>query len=64
MTEEEMEGSISYWGYKEQETHLILPEHDDDDDDDEEEEEEEEEETKGCCIWSSVLWNDVHRRYV
>jgi hypothetical protein len=27
-----MEGSISFWGYKEQETHLILPEHDDDDD--------------------------------
>jgi len=34
MTEEEMEGSISFWGYKEQETHLILHEHDDDDDDD------------------------------
>jgi hypothetical protein len=29
-----MEGPISFWGYKEQETHLILPEHDDDDDDD------------------------------
>jgi len=31
MTEEEMEGPISYWGYKEQESNLILPEHDDDD---------------------------------
>jgi hypothetical protein len=30
--EEEMEGPISFWGYKEQEKHLILPEHDDDDD--------------------------------
>jgi len=30
-----MEGSISFWGYKEQESNLILPEHDDDDDDDE-----------------------------
>jgi len=28
-----MEGPISFWGYKEQETNLILPEHDDDDDD-------------------------------
>jgi hypothetical protein len=27
-----MEGPISFWGYKEQETRLILPEHDDDDD--------------------------------
>jgi hypothetical protein len=26
-----MEGSISFWGYKEQESNLILPEHDDDD---------------------------------
>jgi len=34
MTEEEMEGPISFWGYKEQESNLILPEHDDDDDDD------------------------------
>jgi len=33
MTEEEMEGPISFWGYKEQESNLILPEHDDDDDD-------------------------------
>ena len=33
MTEEEMEGQISFWGYKEQESNLILPEHDDDDDD-------------------------------
>jgi len=31
-TEEEMEGPISFWGYKEQESNLILPEHDDDDD--------------------------------
>jgi len=30
-----MEGRISFWGYKEQESNLILPEHDDDDDDDE-----------------------------
>jgi len=29
-----MEGPISFWGYKEQESNLILPEHDDDDDDD------------------------------
>jgi len=32
MTEEEMEGPISFWGHKEQESNLILPEHDDDDD--------------------------------
>jgi len=35
---EEMEGPISFWGYKEQETHLILHEHDDDDDDDDDDE--------------------------
>jgi len=29
-----MEGPISFWGYKEQESNLILSEHDDDDDDD------------------------------
>jgi len=29
-----MEGPILFWGYKEQESKLILPEHDDDDDDD------------------------------
>jgi len=28
-----MEGPISFWGYQEQESNLILPEHDDDDDD-------------------------------
>jgi len=28
-----MEGPISFWGYKEQESNLILPEHDDDNDD-------------------------------
>jgi len=28
-----MKGPISFWGYKEQESNLILPEHDDDDDD-------------------------------
>jgi len=28
-----MEGPISFWGHKEQESNLILPEHDDDDDD-------------------------------
>jgi len=27
-----MEGSVLFWGYKEQESNLILPEHDDDDD--------------------------------
>jgi len=32
MTEEDMEGPILFWGYKEQESNLILPEHDDDDD--------------------------------
>ena len=32
-----MEGPISFWGYKEQESNLILPEHDDDDDDDDDE---------------------------
>ena len=37
MTEEEMEGPTSFWGYKEQESNLILPEHDDDDDDDDDE---------------------------
>jgi len=31
MTEKEIEGPISFWGYKEQESNLILPEHDDDD---------------------------------
>ena len=31
-----MEGPISFWGHKEQESNLILPEHDDDDDDDDE----------------------------
>jgi hypothetical protein len=29
-----MEGPISFWGYKEQESNLILPEHHDDGDDD------------------------------
>jgi len=29
-----MGGPISFWGYKKQESNLILPEHDDDDDDD------------------------------
>jgi hypothetical protein len=33
-TKEEMEGPISFRGYKEQESNLILPEHYDDDDDD------------------------------
>jgi hypothetical protein len=28
-----MEGPISFWGYKEQESNLIIPEHDDNDDD-------------------------------
>ena len=32
-----MEGPISFWGYKEQESNLIFSEHDDDDDDDDEE---------------------------
>jgi len=40
-TEEEMEGPISFWGYTEQESNLIFPEHDDDDDDDDDDE-------KGC----------------
>ena len=31
-----MEGPISFWGYKKQESNLIFPEHDDDDDDDDE----------------------------
>jgi hypothetical protein len=31
-----MEGPISFWGYKEQESNLILLAHDDDDDDDDE----------------------------
>jgi hypothetical protein len=31
MTEEKMEEPTSFWGYKEQESNLILPEHDDDD---------------------------------
>jgi len=34
-----MEGPISFWGYKEQESNLILPEHDDDDDDDDDDDE-------------------------
>jgi hypothetical protein len=32
-----MEGPILFWGYKEQESNLILPEHDDDDNDDDDE---------------------------
>jgi len=32
MTDEEVKGPISFWEYKEQESNLILPEHDDDDD--------------------------------
>jgi hypothetical protein len=38
-TEEEMEGPISFWRYKEQESNLILPEHHDDDDDDDDDDE-------------------------
>ena len=34
-----MEGPISFWGYKEQESNLILPERDDDDDDDDDDDE-------------------------
>jgi hypothetical protein len=30
-TKEEIEGPILFWGYKEQESNLILSEHDDDD---------------------------------
>jgi hypothetical protein len=33
-----MEGPVSFWGYKEKETNLILSEHDDDDDDDDDDE--------------------------
>jgi hypothetical protein len=33
-TEKGMEGPILFWGYKEQESHLILPEHDYDDEED------------------------------
>jgi len=29
-----MEGPIPFWGYKQQESNLILPEHDNDDDND------------------------------
>jgi hypothetical protein len=32
-----LEGPIPFWGYKEQESNLTLPEHDDDDDDDDKE---------------------------
>jgi hypothetical protein len=32
-----MEKPITFWRYKEQESNLILPEHDDDDDDDDDE---------------------------
>jgi hypothetical protein len=32
-----MAGPISFWGYKEQESNLTLPEHDDDDDADDDE---------------------------
>jgi hypothetical protein len=34
-----MEGPISFWGYKEQESNLLLPEHDDDVDEDDDEKE-------------------------
>ena len=46
-----MEGPISFWGYKEQESNLILPEHDDDDDDDES--------LRVCMLSPSLLWLDV-----
>ena len=36
-----MEGPISFWGYKEQESNLILPEHDDNDDDDDDDDDDE-----------------------
>ena len=45
MTEEEMEGPISFWGYKEQESNLILPEQDDDDDDDHDDD---------CLRWTNL----------
>jgi hypothetical protein len=35
-----MEGPISFWRYKEHESHLILPEHDDEDDDDDDDDDE------------------------
>jgi len=34
-----LEGPTSFWEYKEQESNLILPEHDDDDDDDDDDKE-------------------------
>jgi len=42
-----MEGPISFWGYKEQESNLILPEHDDDDDDDDDDK-------KGNDKWNAL----------
>ena len=36
-----MEGPVSFWGYKEQESNLILPEHDDDDDYDDDDDDDE-----------------------
>jgi hypothetical protein len=65
-TEEEMEGPISFWGYKEKETRLILHEHDDNDNDDDDDDDDGEEEevikrsvhpvglSQACVSWRTI----------
>jgi len=46
-----MEGPILFWRYKEQESHLILPENDDyDDDDDDDYDDDDDDEVEFFCI--------------
>ena len=61
-----MEGPISFWGYKEQELNLILPEHDDDDDDDDDDDKEVTFKNKTrptLPIYIDALTNCVHNTY-
>ena len=44
-----MEGPISFWGYKEQESNLLLPEHDDDDE-------------KEYFITCDINWKEIQAR--
>jgi len=56
-TEEEMEGPVSFWGYKEQESNLILPEHDVDDDDDDDDN------VRDTATFGAVHNRRVHRSW-
>jgi hypothetical protein len=54
-----MEGPISFWGYKEQESNPILPEHDDDDNDDDDFDDINYCET-GVTVWRNLpFFNDL-----